>query len=739
MPVFEITDNVTGVILDAEGESEPNEQEKAQIFQDYYAENPQEATQVPQAPTPAPILSGVTQGVPQRREGDLGFLGAVRGTAELAGSLGAAIIAEPIAGLAGIAGGILPGEPGQAEEVVKAVRGIVPAPGEAGQRVGQRIGEALGDVAEFAGPVIGDFFKFIGQGFEDLKEATFAKFGAAAATAVAIAPTAILEAVPALAAIKKARNIPTTIADDVIDQVGDEARLAGASSIKTGIPPEIKTQAQISADLRSGGKKATARVVEEVKPIPEIMASAEALGVDLNPSHYSSNRAFIEVERALASRPGSKLNTIEEKAIIDTGEAADTLIKDLGGTLDKSLLDANVRGDIEKNIAALNKQSDIAYADVNKAIDRRTKVNPSASSGYIAARLDELGGDKTLLLKSEKRLLKFAEDAKNPTYGALDQTRREVGEALGKQSGEFRNDTEGVLKQVYAVLSDDQQGIADIAGVGAQYQAGRKLVEQRKNLEKVALDLFGRELAGSILPKLATAAGKLTKGDVSGFRKLMNAIPKNRRQEAAATMLNEFFASGTRKKGAIGGGFVSAFASLNRNAAAKREIFKHLPPGAEKRFDDIGRVTTGIFRSKALENKSKTARDLIAALDDSSLIGRLFRGAAAEAAGTSVGIPTGLVTGGRFLTGELFKKGKKATAEADALLTSPVFKKAIEDAAAGKPGAGEGIKQTGVFKRWLTAQPPNIRAEIAAIGFISYLTGDIDATMTFTEPQVENR
>ena len=150
-------------------------------------------------------------------------------------------------------------------------------------------------------------------------------------------------------------------------------------------------------------------------------------------------------------------------------------------------------------------------------------------------------------------------------------------------------------------------------------------------------------------------------------------------------------------------------------------------------------MTTGIFRSKALENKSKTARDLIAALDDSSLFGKLFQGAAAEGAGMTVGFAPGLVTGGRFLTGELFKKGKKATAEADTLLTSPAFKKSIEDAAAGKPGGGEGIKKTAVFKRWLTAQRPDIKREIAAIGFIPFLTGEIDVTMEFTEPQREIR
>lgn len=685
-----------------------------------------QGTQAVQDPNLATITQDIPQDVPQRRSEDPGFLRTLGGEAQLLGSLAASAVVEPFAGLAGIAGAITPGlEPGAGTRAVEAVRGIVPAPGEAGIEVAQTIGQIAGEVTP---QPVKDFFTFIGEGFEDLKEATFQKFGPAAATAVATAPTAILEAVPALAAIKKARNIPTTIADEVIDQVGDEARLAGASSIKTGIPPEIKAQDEIIADLRKGTKRATTRIAEEVQPDPAILASADALGVDLNPGHYSSNRAFIEVERALSSRPGTKLNAVEQKAIEDTGNAADILIRDLGGSTDKSLLDANVRTDIEKNIAALNKKSDVAYADVNKAIDRRTKVKPLASAGYIEARLEELGGDKTLLLKSEKRLLKFAEDEKNPTYGALDQTRREVGEALAKQQGEFRNDTEGVLNQVYAVLSDDQQGIADIRGVGPQYQAGRKLVQQRKDLEREALTLFGRELAGSIVPKIGTAAGKLTKGDVSNFKKLMNALPKNRRQEAAATMLNEFFASGARKKGAIGGGFVSAFASLNRNLGAKREIFSHLPPGAEKRFDDIGRVATGIFNSKALQNNSRTARDILFALDDASLLSRLKEGGKTTALVEGAGLAVGAVPGGlstvRLAFSDLLRKGKQLKTDfADQLFTSPAFKKSVEAAGSGKPELAEAITKTQVFKKWLTAQRPDIKAEIAAIGFIPFLTG----------------
>ena len=684
---------------------------------------------VAEDPTLGQVPGGVSQGEPQPTQEDLGFLGGVRGTAELAGSLLGSVVAEPIAGLAGIVGGILPGDPGQAAETVEAVKGVVPTPGEAGQRVGQEIGEAFGDVAEFAGPIIGDAFSFVGDLFEQAKEAAFQKFGPIGGAAVATLPVAILETVPALAAFKKAKNLPVTVADEVIDSIGDTTRAEGVRSIKTGIPPEIKTQQQITADLKKGGKKERARLAPLVKPDPAVIASAKALGLDLNASHFSTNRAFIEVERAIASRPGSILNTIEQKAIEDIGNAADKLITDLGGTLDKSLLDFNVRKQIEDNILKLDNQSSKLYKKVDEEIPRVTRVDAQASKQFMDRQLAEIGDKKGLLTAAEKRLLLLTKDPNNVTYGALDIVRRDVGNALGKKTGPFAEDDRGVLDQIYAVLSDDQQGVADIMGVGPEYEAARKLVFNRKQIELGAKKLFDKDMQGSILPKLAAGATALTKGDVSKFRAMMNALPVNRRQEVAASMLNEIFSAGSRKKGSIGGGIVKAFESLNRNPGAKKELFRHLPKGAQKRFDDIGRVATGIFKSKALENKSKTARDILFALDDGSLFakvkGSLLTSAGAEVAGTAVGFP-GVATGARIITGDLIKKKTPGTQAADELLTSSEFKRSIEDAASGKPGAGEEIQRTSVFRKWLKAQTPAVQTEIAAVGFIPFLTGDIE-------------
>jgi hypothetical protein len=637
------------------------------------------------------------------------FTERLRGGGELAATLASAILAEPAAGVAGLVTSLIPGlEEGAGAGVVEGVKErLTIQPGEAGQQLGADILSGVVDLTP-------DFVKELGgeaiQLWKQAESFTLEKYGPLATTILATAPTAILEAIPGGIALKKMRGLRTTIADNIAEEGVDKLQEEGIDAIKAGPPPEAKDYAEITQDLR---KKRIDEVAAEVRPDAEILASAEALGVDLNPSHYSTNRQFIDVENSLKSRPGSKLAAVEERAIKDTGQAADNLIEELRGATDKSVLDLDIKGDFDARLKSLNDKSDIAYKSVDDAIPTTTQVNPEASRAYINRALDDLGGDKTLLTTAEKNLLRIADEDSHLTYSAIDRIRKDIGSALGKKSGPFKDDDTGVLKQLYKVLSEDQQGVADAFGVGADYSAARKLVSTRKALEDEVISLFGREAGASIIPKMSQAATALTKGDTTKLTKLMDALPANRRQEVAATMLNDLFTQGARTQGQLGGGFVKAFEGLNRNRGAKAELFKHLPAGAEKRFDDIGRVTSGIFRSKALENKSKSARDIIAALEDGGIIGKVF--GTAERAVTSIPVVGPVV---EAVTDTI----TTATQKADDLLTSEAFKKSVEAAALGSLDQSQKITKTAVFKNWLAFQPDSVKTEIAAIGFIPFLT-----------------
>lgn len=696
--------------------------------------------------------------------------------AEPAATIATSIVAEPVAGLVGLARAPFVGA-AQATRDIEATREeltFVPRT-QAGAEGLQAVGEVLepvgravqaaekftGDVAfEATGaPLAGAIGTAVpaaaleALGLGGVRRATTALRGRRAATQ-ARTERAAAEAKAEIGISEQAEKLRAETVVRTVDDIKEELSIAKEGlegladsvsegkpktvlgqeigSIKNDVPPENRGYSQIINDLKQGKIK---RAALEVLPDEQIKSAADDLGIDLNPDHYSNNRQFIEVVQTLKSRADSNLSSREAKAIEKLGEKSDELIEELGGTTDKSLLDASIRDDYLKTIDDLSRQADKAYAFVDSKIPKSVRVKTLATKDYLKTRLKELGGDKTLLTSSEKRLLRLTKEGSPPTYAGLDTVRKNVGSALGKKQGIFKDDDAGTLKQIYRVLSEDQQGVAAVYGVAEEYAAARKLVQSRKDIESSVVNVFGDQVGGSIVPKLKQAGVALTKGDTSKFNALMKALPANRRQEVAASLLNDIFTAGARSKQTLGSGFVNAYEGLNRNAAAKNILFNELKktPGARERFDKIGRVATGIFRAKALENTSKTARDLIGSIDDGGMLSKIYslgkRAAIAEGITTSIGAP-GIGTAGT-IGGLLLKKTTSAVKRADELITSPAFSKAIKEAASGKArNAEKTIKRSQAFKNWVKTLPTAEAAELATVGFIPFITGQTETTQT---------
>lgn len=634
----------------------------------------------------------------------VGFKPAMFAPFEAALQVGTSAIAQPVSGLVGLLSTVVPGAP-PAGRVVRDVQDAMTyQPRTSGGRA--FIPEAIEGHSALIPQGVKDAYSDLRAGYGEMEGRVADRYGPAAGAAVATAPTAVLEAIPGALAIRQVRR----------------ANAPEPPNPQRPVPetPDAQQYQTIASEMRSGRPE---RIAPAVEPDMQILKDAEALGIDLNPSHYSTNRAYIDLEQSLKSRPGSLLQTNEERAIINLGNRADEMIDSFGGSTDKSLLDATVMGDFNSTIAGLNRTSDSLYEKVSQAIPRATRVIPQQTQSYIKQQIDDLGGNMDLLTSAEKRLMQLY-TGQNPTYAAVDRVRKDIGSAIGARSGPFKDDDVGQLRRLYEVLAQDQQNFADAFGVGNEFKDAQGLVRQRKLLEDRAISVFGRELGGSIIPKLTQAGASLTRGDVSRLKTLMDSVPEGRRQDVAATLLNDLFASGARRNAPIGQGFVNAYAGLNRNPAAKDALFSYLPKDARERFDMIGRVATGIYRAKALENTSKTARDIISALDSGGWLSKMYgisrKVAVAEGVSSVIGIP-GAGTAG-VIGGVLSKGSSRATKAADELISSPAFKEAVIQGAAGRATAQRRLQNSPEYNAWLDAQNPNIKAEIAAIGFIPWLT-----------------
>lgn len=629
-----------------------------------------------------------------------GFKPAMAAPFEAALQIGSSAIAQPVSGLVGLLSTVVPGAPPSGQVVRDVQQAMTYEPRTAEGRA--IVPDAIEGVSNMIPDAVKNQYGKMTDAYDRFSDRVADKYGPAAGAAAATLPTAALEAIPGALAVRQIRraNAPEPLNRE---QPAPQA--------------PVTTQYQtIASDMRSGRPE---RIAPAVEPDMQILKDAESLGIDLNPSHYSTNRAYIDLEQSLKSRPGSLLQTNEERAIINLGNKADELIDSFGGSTDKSLLDSAVMGDFNATISGLNRTSDALYDKVSQHIPRATRVVPRQTQNYIKQQIDDLGGNTDLLTSAEKRLMQLY-TGQNPTYAAVDRVRKDIGSAIGAKSGPFKDDDVGQLRKLYEVLAQDQQSFAEAFGVGAEFKDAQALVRQRKLLEDQAVTVFGRELGGSIIPKLAQAGTSLTKGDVSKFKNLMESVPEARRQDVAATMLNDIFASGARRNAPIGQGFVNAYAGLNRNPAAKDALFSYLPKDARERFDRIGRVATGIYRAKSLENTSKTARDIISALDSGGWLNKMYgvakKVAVAEGVSSAAGLP-GMGTASA-IGGIVAKGATPATKAADALLTSPAFKEAVTGGAA----AQKRLQNTPEYNAWLAAQNRGIKAEIAAIGFIPWLT-----------------
>ncbi|USS95337.1 hypothetical protein M5J15_12855 [Serratia symbiotica] len=143
-------------------------------------------------------------------------------------------------------------------------------------------------------------------------------------------------------------------------------------------------------------------------------------------------------------------------------------------------------------------------------------------------------------------------DATAPTYARLDTIRKQMGQGVGKNTWPFRDEEAGALKQLYAMLTADQEKVAVDAGMAGKWQAAKKLTRVRHTMEEALTGLLVKDLRGDISTKAGAALLNLAKGDAKGFRALQQDIPSQRiRREVVATSLRDAFSQGSRKENAF--------------------------------------------------------------------------------------------------------------------------------------------------------------------------------------------
>ena len=513
-------------------------------------------------------------------------------------------------------------------------------------------------------------------------------------------------------------SIGTKAADSTFALGEDQASAVLAAGVKAApaavaalIPGSRGLRAATPSLEKSLRSNKPAKVAESVDPDLAVVGAADRLDIDLEPGTVSQNKSFVELTQSLKSKPGNPLAVTELEAIEALSEKGKSLINQ-----DRADFSDTVKADFQQTISDLNTETHKLHENI--VPDRTISVELDDSAKYIVDALNEVGDNFKDLSKVERHLLDLV-DRDGATYGSVDRVRRNIGKAY-QGKGVYAEIDGKILDDVYGAIARDQMRAADKVGSGDSLRLANELVVQRKGLEQQTLNLFGKDLQTTLVSKISQSRAQLSKGDLTAFRKLIDDVPEKFQKDAAGLVIDALM--GDAKGRFSLGGFAGVVETFKRSPSVKREVLSRLDAAERQVFDDMSTVTAAIQRTKSRENNSRTARDVMAGLEDPGFIKKLYEGGRdivrAESLGSAAGVP-GVGTAAVFASKRLGGK-KNAADDATELLTSSRFRLALRKISEDKISEADrivlGSKEYG---RWAKNNPKAVK-QIAVTGFFAW-------------------
>jgi hypothetical protein len=522
---------------------------------------------------------------------------------------------------------------------------------------------------------------------------------------------------PALATLAKvAPTAGELITGGVLGRTAGRAKNASAQAktveaqralddLSNGVVKESTVQ-DVAETVRTGNADDIAAIVDAD---PEFFRAADELGISTEPlaSFASRNPQFRDVEQALATVPGNILDPQAKLFIAEVSQKADDLIIEYGGTTDKAQLSIDFQINSLDAIDGLFKQADDAYGKLKEILPPTQRFEAANTLDFLKTKADELGGVKELPPKLRSMFASLsprtsdAGEIINPTLGKIDQVRREIGQAIGKGSGNFKDVETGLNKALYARLTKDQDLIAENVGGDALAvsDTAKSLVKQRKQIEDNVQFLLGKDLNKALNVTVGGAIKNLSKGEVEKFADIMNAIPLHKRGEVAISAMNDVFkGSGVNQQSLNPTQFVKWYQTINRSPATKKVLFDALPDGSKKAIDNLFEVSRGI--SRALGQKTPTGRINALFNNETGFIRKMVGRSLAPMTAVATGSPMASVMASGAAE-MLLKQSSNGAKAASDLMGTAQFQNIIRQSV--KEGVIDGAKASESLKKAETA------------------------------------
>ncbi|CAI0815929.1 lytic murein transglycosylase [Serratia quinivorans] len=542
-----------------------------------------------------------------------------------------------------------------------------------------------------------------------------------------------------------------TAAEHAVPTEGTAQGAQTAPTATTIIPPEqgvqdVAARVGAAADRETAPRMADA--ARDVAPRQDVIDAAKQLGLsedDLLLSHVSGNQAYRDFEQALKSVPGSQLAVQENQALTKIAKQATDLTDAAGALPDKAAMNDKFLSSFQRGIATVQNKSDQLYNQISSAIPKGQTVEANNIIRYLDGKADELGGAEHLSTM-EKRVYNsvapLGDDATAPTYARLDNIRKQIGQAIGKNSGPFRDEETGALKQLYANLTADQEQAVVAAGMGDKWQAAKKLIGVRTTMEDALTGLLGKDLRGDIGTKASLAIRNLAKGDAKGFRALQQDIPSPRiRREVVATSLRDAFSQGSQKENEFHlPGFVNWYQGL-KSSGTLPIVERELGARTANNLRNLFTVSQAVRQARESSIQTGRLGPFIRQFDSKDgALDKIYRHGKGALATTVLGhIP---VVGPTLSYGAVAGMAAKEAARparsvaADRLLASPEFRSVVKQAKGTRlPEKGQQvinrkmearIANSPAWKSFYRTLSKDEKQAIARVGIIGWLSGEAD-------------
>lgn len=722
MPTYEITDPDTGKKLRITGDSPPNEQEIAQVFGEYYGEPVQE-----------------------KPEG-----GAFEGIGDAAQSMGADILGSVGAGLGGVYELLTTGDTEKAAEAVRFMQQDIAQRFAPETQKGETYKQAAGDLTEAAGQAIktapsmligGLTMPF--QGVEGAREtaanirekqtgelAGEGVFEATGSPFLAAAAETLTPDISELAtggigglAARGVRNKLSSKADARLKSAQAESIKAGGGSVATKSTPDQSAVQQTAQTIQKATPEEVAAMVDAD---PKIMQAIDSLEIDAEPvyAQLSRNQQYREVEGGLRAMPGSDLNSQAIRFIDATKRKADELIETFGGVKDKALLSDQFREDALQTIDDLAESANEVYSQIDAGVRKSETAIPQSTLDFLYSKADEMGGVDNLQPKF-KKLLRDLEET--PTIGLIDQRRKDMGQAAFKNSGLFKDAEEGFAKAIYGRLTDDMNSVLDEMGMKEISDTGKALVKERKLLEGNLQSLLGKQLTKDLSSVVGTATKGLSQGRVKQFTDTINKIPKEYRQKAVVTSLNDIFKGrGQGMEAFNANDYLKFWNTIQRNPRARTALFKELPRGSRGALAGLAEIAKGINQADRTVIRTGVIQSFFE--PNTGLVSKMLGNAGRALSATKAG-PAGSAL--YSAVSDMLSQSTSPAQRTAALIATPQFqntvKMAINErvknpaaASAKLKAANEKLKKTQQYQAWVNSLPEADKMAAQA-GIITYL------------------